>query len=70
MHHRIFERELVHLERVIAGSPREPFSPTYWRDRVEALRSRPHAPLYHNRIVRLSRLVSELGKCADTPVTG
>ncbi|WNC91583.1 hypothetical protein RI103_09635 [Paraburkholderia sp. FT54] len=60
MHHHIFESELVHLERVIAFAPREPFPPTYWRDRVEHLKNCPHAPLYRNRIARLSRLVAEL----------
>jgi hypothetical protein len=60
MHHHIFERELVHLERVIACASREPFPPTYWRDRVEHLKNCPHAPLFGYRIARLSRLVAEL----------
>ncbi|MEM5456269.1 MULTISPECIES: hypothetical protein [Paraburkholderia] len=60
MHHHIFESELVHLERVIACASREPFPPTYWRDRVEHLKNCPHAPLFGYRIARLSRLVAEL----------
>ncbi|MFM0202502.1 hypothetical protein PQR53_21805 [Paraburkholderia fungorum] len=60
MHHHIFENELVHLERVIACAPQKPFPPTYWRERVEHLKTSPQAPLYRHRIARLSRLVAEL----------
>jgi hypothetical protein len=60
MHHYIFEHELDHLERVIGYAPQEPFSPTYWRDRVERLKNCPQAPQYHYRIARLSLLVDEL----------
>ncbi|CAH2897601.1 MULTISPECIES: hypothetical protein [Paraburkholderia] len=60
MHHHIFESELVHLERVIAWASQEPFSPTYWRDRVEHLKTSPQAPMYRNRIARLARLLAEL----------
>jgi hypothetical protein len=60
MHHHIFENELVHLERIIAWAQQEPFSPTYWRDRIEHLRSAPQAPMFHNRVARLCRLVDEL----------
>ncbi|WP_027802171.1 hypothetical protein [Paraburkholderia dilworthii] len=60
MHHHIFENELVHLERVIAWASQKPFPPTYWRDRLEHLKESPQAPMYRNRIARLSRLVAEL----------
>ena len=60
MHHHLFERELVHLERIVACSPKEPFPPTYWRDRVEDLKNCPHAPLYRYRIARLSERVAQL----------
>ncbi|MFM0337096.1 hypothetical protein [Paraburkholderia fungorum] len=60
MHHHIFESELVHLERVIAYAAQKPFSPVYWRDRLEHLKNCPQAPLYRYRIARLSRLVAEL----------
>lgn len=60
MHHVIFERELIHLERVIAFAPQKPFPPTYWRDRIKHLESSPQAPLYRKRIARLSHLVAKL----------
>lgn len=60
MHHHIFESELVHLERVIVCAQRETFPPTYWRNRVEHLKSCPHAPVFRQRVARLSRLVAEL----------
>lgn len=60
MHHAIFERELVHLERVIALAQQKPFPPTYWRDRVKHLEDSPQAPLYRKRIARLASLISEL----------
>jgi hypothetical protein len=56
----MFESELVHLERVIACVPQKPFPPTYWRERVEHLKTAPQAPLYRHRIARLARLVAEL----------
>jgi hypothetical protein len=60
MHRHLFENELVHLERVIACAPQKPFSPAYWRDRVEHLKSSPQAPLFRHRIARLSLLAAEL----------
>ncbi|WP_368580141.1 hypothetical protein [Paraburkholderia phenoliruptrix] len=60
MHRHILESELVHLERVIASASQKPFPPTYWRDRVEHLKTSPQATMYLNRIARLSRLVAEL----------
>lgn len=60
MHHHFFENELVHLERVMACAPQEPFSPTYWRERVEHLKLYPQAPQYRFRIDRLSQLVADL----------
>lgn len=60
MHHHIFESELVHLERVISWASQTPFPPTYWRDRVEHLKTSPQAPMYRNRIARLARLLAEL----------
>lgn len=62
MRHHIFDSELVHLERVLASSPREPFPPTYWRDRVEHLKDFPQAPLYRHRIARLAQLVADLDR--------
>lgn len=60
MHHAIFERELVHLERVIALARQEAFPPAYWRDRVKHLESFPQALRYRNRIAHLSSLVAKL----------
>ena len=62
MHHHILENELLHLERVIAWASQKPFPPTYWRDRIEHLKSSPQAPMYHKRLDRLSRLVAELSE--------
>ncbi|WP_232231993.1 hypothetical protein [Burkholderia sp. WSM2230] len=62
MHHHILENELVHLERVISSVSQKPFSPTYWRERVENLKSSPQAPMYQHRIARLSRLIAELNE--------
>jgi hypothetical protein len=60
VHHLIFESELVHLERVIAGASQKPFSSTYWRGRIDHLKTSPQASFYRSRIARLSRLVAEL----------
>lgn len=62
MHHHFLESELAHLERVIASAPGEPFSPMYWRERVEHLKNSPQATLYRHRIARLSQLVADLGE--------
>ncbi|HZZ11567.1 MAG TPA: hypothetical protein VFE79_12830 [Paraburkholderia sp.] len=66
MHHHLFEKELAHLERVIASAPGEPFSPTYWRDRVLHLKNAPQAPMYRYRMERLWRLVCELSAVPST----
>jgi hypothetical protein len=60
MHHHMFDSELVHLERVLARAPQEPFPSTYWRDRVEHLNNYPQATLYRHRIAKLVRLAAEL----------
>ncbi|WP_232221446.1 hypothetical protein [Burkholderia sp. WSM2232] len=65
MHHHILENELVHLERVISSVSQKPFPPTYWRERVENLKTSPQAPMYHQRIARLSRLVAELAELTE-----